>query len=369
MLVSKIVLTGGPCGGKTTALSVIEQELTDMGYKVYIIDEVATKFINAGVRPFGQDKISNNEFEDLIMKHQILEEESFERVCKMVNKRCVLICDRGIFDIKSFLGEQEFNDLLRRNNLSKLSVMDSYNLVIDMVTAAKGAARFYTTENNKARKEDVSEAIIKENNIQMAWSFHSNLKIIDNTTDFSEKVSRCIDEIKNHLGIERRFQRKFIVSVDKLTTKFIEEQLVSKINIKQTYLDNGNYDNCEFRIRKRTLDNESTYFVTIKRNKGELSEIITEEKISENAYERLLTQAKIIGVVEKERMGFIYENSFYKLDNYDDEVYVLETTNNSLIPPFFKVIREVTFDENYKNINLAKKKVRDLKGLQKLKKF
>ena len=34
-LVGKIVLTGGPCAGKTTALSTIEQELTDRGYRVY----------------------------------------------------------------------------------------------------------------------------------------------------------------------------------------------------------------------------------------------------------------------------------------------------------------------------------------------
>ena len=43
MLVSKICLTGGPCAGKSTALSKIERELTDLGYKVFIIDEVATR--------------------------------------------------------------------------------------------------------------------------------------------------------------------------------------------------------------------------------------------------------------------------------------------------------------------------------------
>lgn len=53
MLVSKIVLTGGPCGGKTTALVTIEQELTDIGYKVYILDEVATRLISSGIKPLG----------------------------------------------------------------------------------------------------------------------------------------------------------------------------------------------------------------------------------------------------------------------------------------------------------------------------
>lgn len=42
MAIHKIVLTGGPCGGKSTGLSKIEQELTEKGYKVFIVPETAT---------------------------------------------------------------------------------------------------------------------------------------------------------------------------------------------------------------------------------------------------------------------------------------------------------------------------------------
>ena len=68
MLVSKICLTGGPCAGKTTALSKIDNELTNMGYKVFIIDEVATRIINEGIRPFGEGKISMLDFERILLK-------------------------------------------------------------------------------------------------------------------------------------------------------------------------------------------------------------------------------------------------------------------------------------------------------------
>ena len=35
---SKIVITGGPCAGKTTGLSYVERELTKLGYKVVFLN-------------------------------------------------------------------------------------------------------------------------------------------------------------------------------------------------------------------------------------------------------------------------------------------------------------------------------------------
>lgn len=48
-----LVLTGGPCSGKTTGLATIEQELTNRGYYVLIVPETATELISTGIRPFG----------------------------------------------------------------------------------------------------------------------------------------------------------------------------------------------------------------------------------------------------------------------------------------------------------------------------
>ena len=40
--VTRILLTGGPCAGKTTALASISQDLTQLGYKVLVVPEAAT---------------------------------------------------------------------------------------------------------------------------------------------------------------------------------------------------------------------------------------------------------------------------------------------------------------------------------------
>ena len=45
----RIVLTGGPCAGKTTALVKIIEHFSSLGYKVFIIPEVPTLFSHEGM--------------------------------------------------------------------------------------------------------------------------------------------------------------------------------------------------------------------------------------------------------------------------------------------------------------------------------
>lgn len=43
--ITKIVLTGGPCGGKTSALNQIIEHFTALGYQVFAVPEIATIFL------------------------------------------------------------------------------------------------------------------------------------------------------------------------------------------------------------------------------------------------------------------------------------------------------------------------------------
>lgn len=354
MLVSKICLTGGPCAGKTSVLSTLEQELSDMGYKVFIIDEIATRIINSGIKPFGDDAISMIDFEETLLKLQLVEEESYENAANLLNKKCVIICDRGIFDIKSFIESKDFDNLLNKYNLSKLSLMDNYGMVVHMNTAAKGAEKFYTTDNNKARSEGIKDAIIRDDKCEEAWSFHGNFKVVDNSTDFETKKAKVVNALKEHLGIETRKEKKYLVEISNKVYKKLEEKGCIKVNIKQTYLKtNSDY---EMRLRKRTLDGDSTYYITIKKNYKDNEKIVTEEKISKNIYEKLLQQREIASVIEKDRLCFVFDDHLFKIDVFPSGMCILETDEKAQIPNFIDVIEDVTLNEDYKNVNLKKGK-------------
>ena len=72
-----------------------------------------------------------------------------------------------------------------------------YDMVLHVVTSADGATDYYTTENNAARYENVSEAIEIDRKLQNAYNGHPRHKIIKNVLlkDFKYKISRVIEEV------------------------------------------------------------------------------------------------------------------------------------------------------------------------------
>ena len=68
MKISKIVITGGPCAGKSTAMSWVQNAFTQMGYTVLFVPETATELINGGVAPW--TCVTNTEFQKCQMKLQ-----------------------------------------------------------------------------------------------------------------------------------------------------------------------------------------------------------------------------------------------------------------------------------------------------------
>ena len=47
--ITKFVLTGGPCAGKTTAMAQIIEHFSGLGFQVFAIPEVPTMFSSAGI--------------------------------------------------------------------------------------------------------------------------------------------------------------------------------------------------------------------------------------------------------------------------------------------------------------------------------
>lgn len=69
--VIKIVLTGGPCGGKTTALNFLKDELEKLNIKVFILEEIASNLLSNGITP---QKLGVYEFHKQLFETQLKEE-------------------------------------------------------------------------------------------------------------------------------------------------------------------------------------------------------------------------------------------------------------------------------------------------------
>jgi len=198
-LISKIVLTGGPCAGKTSALKKIK-ETFEKHYKIFIINETATELINSGITPV--DLFTVYDFQYFILKNQVYKEKLIEEAIRKLpdDMNCIIIYDRGCMDSKAFLEKGEFKKMLKNLKLKEKTILLQYDLVIHLVSVAEGANNKYTTENNEARFHNEKEAIILDKKTREAWRKHPNLKIIDNSTDFENKIKRTIEIIENHLN-------------------------------------------------------------------------------------------------------------------------------------------------------------------------
>ncbi len=70
-------------------------------------------------------------------------------------------------------------------------------MVLHLVTAADGAEKFYTTENNQARYETAEQARDIDKKLQDAYNGHPHHKIIRNIAlkDFQYKMDTVIEEM------------------------------------------------------------------------------------------------------------------------------------------------------------------------------
>ncbi len=110
--ITKIVITGGPCAGKTTGLSRIQSEFNKLGYTVLFVPETATELISGGIAPFTCS--SNLEFQKYMFKLQQEKEHIFEQAARnMKDEKVLIVCDRGLMDNRAYLEEADFYHLIK----------------------------------------------------------------------------------------------------------------------------------------------------------------------------------------------------------------------------------------------------------------
>lgn len=362
----KIVITGGPCAGKTTGLSYLQQELTKMGYKVVFLNESATELILNGLE-LGSNK-TNLDFERNIIKLQIEKEKLYTEFCENLPfENVILVCDRGVMDCKSYMTEFEFNLALEQLNLEKVQVRDNYDAVFHLVTAAKGAEHAYTLANNEARYETIEQAIESDTKTMNAWTGHPHFRVIDNSTDFENKMKRLVKEIFSFLGLPKplEIERKFLIKRPNL-------QLLAtlpncqKVDIIQTYLNSSPDE--EVRIRQRGEMGSYIYTLTSKKKVKSATRQETEMRIPQKEYLTLLNNADInLHQIKKTRYCLMDNNKYYEIDIYPFsnataicEIELTDEVEEFKLPDFIQPIKEVTNDKKYTNYSLAKKIPTDL---------
>ena len=360
----KIVLTGGPCAGKTTALVRIIEHFSSLGYKVFTIPEVPTLFTQAGMNYLTDNKGFFYEGEKATLEVQLALEDKFTRMAQECTEPCIIVCDRGTMDISAYMTPELWAEITRAVGTSTPELRQRYDAVLHLVSAADGAEQYYTTANNASRNETNDEQGLRiarqlDKKVIQAWTGHPHLRVINNHNDFEAKMRRVLKEISGVLGLPRPIEeeRKYIVEIiGELPVDCIES------DITQTYLTGE--PGTEVRLRKRCWQGKDVYVHTTKKPSSATEELVTERQINNSLYEMMLRLADPKRrTIRKHRRSFIWKGQYFEMDTYLDELeglIILETKGivegeRINVPPFIRLKEEITGNQKYYNYNLAER--------------
>lgn len=360
--ITKIVLTGGPCAGKSTGLAILKERLESLGYDVIILGEMATEVILSGVTPM---VIGGWEFQKLLAKLMIERDRAYNEAVEYLGDKVIILYDRGLMDAAAYLPEGEFDKLLLSLGYRHNEILARYDGVFHLVSAAIGAPEAYTKANNAARMETIDEAVDADKRTLNAWIGHPHLRVINNEgINFDQKMNKLLGEIMSLLGepIPLEIERKFLIKMPNMA-EMIKKYNMNATDIIQTYLI-SNEDGLERRIRQRGIAGDYTFYYTEKRVVANGTREEREKIISYEEYIDLMAEADTgKKQIKKTRYCFIYKDKYFELDiypNWKDEA-ILEIEVNSIdedfvIPEDIEVIKEVTDDVTYSNFGLASRK-------------
>ncbi|XP_041349503.1 TRPL translocation defect protein 14-like [Gigantopelta aegis] len=367
----RVVLTGGPCGGKTTGQARLSTFFENLGWKVFRCPEAAMIYLSGGVTFAELEKNEVFLFQENIIKTMMQIENSYFDLAKSFTckQNVLMICDRGLMDGAAYLSPEDWEEMKKKNNWHEVDMRDNrYNQIIHMVSAAKGAEAFYSVAGHKTRHEGLDVARELDTITANSWVGHPYFDVIDNSVDFETKLTRMISAVCNRLGIDpgdrlaaNSKKRKFLV------TGICEKDFPrhQAFEVVHDYLVTPSRK-MQARLRRRGQNDRWTYTHTIRRPEINKQAVEVRMPITAKDYEILLAQRDDRhATVYKTRRCFLWKNQYFQLDIYEEPyppkckgLMLLETytaQEHVSLPDFVTVNREVTDDLTYSMFTLSLK--------------
>jgi hypothetical protein len=375
----KIVLTGGPCAGKTTATARITGYLRERGFRVFTVPEAATMLFSNGA---SFDDLNSQEgemqFQVQLLKTQESLEGTFSQLAQLYPVQCVIICDRGAKDGSAYISPEQWSSLLNIMGTTDIELIERYDAVFHLVTAADGAEKFYTLANNQTRTEDLESARQVDLRLREAWKGHPNHFVFYNESTFEHKlkaVIRTLNSLVELPQMKKSFRKFLLKSVPDL-----DKHPHTTCNIEKVYLVvtdggiQGAHPGYSF-IRRREQNGLHSYALTQVINYDDGSTTEMKRMITGRDFRTAkATQSdKNRRIIRQKRITLIFEDIYCEINYYigdDDNIWVREGVPlilanvqgtkdaspehlESSIQHILDINKEVTADPNFSAYSLS----------------
>jgi predicted ATPase len=182
----QVVVTGGPGGGKTTALDLFRRELRD---KIVVVPEAATLLFSGGV-----ERSDNEQSTKMVQKTIFQLQKNLEDIYKIQYPDRLLVCDRGSLDGLAYWPNSE-SDFFKQINSTFEQELERYDAVIFFESAAASGQDI--SSNNPTRSESLEQAAKLDKKLQRIWSKHSHFYFVSSSESFVRKIMFGIMTLEN----------------------------------------------------------------------------------------------------------------------------------------------------------------------------
>ena len=182
----RIVLTGGPGGGKTTAADLFRREI---GERVVVVPEAATMLFSGGF-PRSTQVHARKSAQCAIYHVQ----RHLEDVQSALFPERILLCDRGTIDGSAYWPEQE-QGFFEAVGSSHQAELDRYDAVIFFESAAVGGIAI--EGGNPIRIESNEQALGLDRRLRDIWSKHPRFVLVPHDPSFLKKILRGLSALES----------------------------------------------------------------------------------------------------------------------------------------------------------------------------
>lgn len=174
----RIVLTGGPGAGKTTAADLFRREI---GHRVVVVPESATLLFSGGF-PRTSEPLARRAAQSAIYHLQ----KNLEDVQSARFPERILLCDRGTVDGAAYWPDEPAG-FFAAMGTTEAAELARYDAVIFFESAAVGGNGI--EGGNPVRIESNEEAVRLDGVLRGIWSKHPRFVVVRHNPSFFRKIT------------------------------------------------------------------------------------------------------------------------------------------------------------------------------------
>jgi len=204
--VVRVLLTGGPGAGKTSALATLRDRLARLGVQALLVPETATELLrnSGGYEPSWHGTPRHIAMQEVFMRHQLSQENGYIALAGLrPEKPAVLLCDRGLLEGRVFCSPEQWDECLRRLDTSDEKLLQRYDVIVHMKSTACGMENLYEYgpgSNNPNRFHTPEQARKWDEDAEFVHSSHPCYRVVENNPDFSQKIESVLEHVYDELS-------------------------------------------------------------------------------------------------------------------------------------------------------------------------